>query len=124
MLPRLIAAALTLLSSGCGMTAPALAQHNHERGHADYQSWASGRTGNCCNNQDCGTLNDDEVREGPGGTEIKIDGEWCPVLREHYIVRGKSPDWNVAHACVGHSNYYLSLPPCERLLCFSGKGGF
>jgi hypothetical protein len=48
-------------------TAPA--QHNHDEGHPDYKEWASGRTWNCCNEKDCGDLNDDEVRETPTGTE-------------------------------------------------------
>jgi hypothetical protein len=99
------------------------AQHNHARGHNDYLGWSSGKINNCCNNDDCGTLKDDEVRETATGTQVLIAGEWCPVLREHYITRGKSPDWNATHACVGKTPYYTAMPPCERLLCFSGKGG-
>lgn len=66
---------------------------------------------------------DADVREGASGTEIKIDGEWCPVRREHYITRGKSPDWNTAHACILRP-YLTTAPTCDRLLCFTGKGGF
>jgi len=44
------------------------AQHAHDEGHYDYNSWASKRTGNCCNdnndndNKDYGFLNADEVK--------------------------------------------------------------
>ena len=97
----------------------ASAQHNHAEGHADYMTWASKKTGNCCNNVDCGSLKDDEWRETESGTEIKILGQWCPVQQEHFIIRGKSPDWSRAHACV-NKNLSLTTAPCQRLLCFAG----
>ena len=112
-----VGALLLALSLG----ASALAQHEHARGHDDYAAWASGKTGHCCNDQDCGALADDEWREAGAGPEIRIAGEWCPVRREHFIIRGRSPDWNVAHACVLKNEH---VPACERLLCFAGKGGF
>ena len=108
----------------CASATAALSQHNHERGHDDYIAWSSGKTGNCCNNDDCGSLHKDEIRDTASGVEVKIVGQWCPVLREHFIVKGKSPDWNTAHACVGKGEYWLSLPPCERLLCYVGKSGY
>lgn len=101
----------------------AAAQHNHDAGHNDYSNWASQKTPACCNSQDCGELNEDEWRDTPAGTQIKIEGQWCPVEKQHYIIKGKSPDWNKAHACVGNSSYWQDRPPCERLLCFSGPGG-
>lgn len=97
------------------------AQHNHAAGHGDYLNWSSRKVQNCCDNRDCGALTDDEVQETPNGTQVRIAGEWCPVLGMHYLTRGKSPDWNVAHACVSQNTY---AQPCERLLCFTGKGGF
>lgn len=103
---------------------PALAQHNHERGHSDYQNWSSGKVANCCNNQDCGGLSEADMRATGAGLEVLIAGEWCPVLREHFLTRGRSPDWNTAHVCIGKSAHHLTMPPCERLLCFTGKGGF
>lgn len=112
---------LILATASCGT--PALAQHNHERGHNDYLGWASGVTTNCCNNQDCGLLKDDEVRDTTTGTQVKIDGQWCPVERRHYITKGKSPDWNVSHACIKRRDYFPDMAPCDRLLCFSGRGG-
>lgn len=97
------------------------AQHNHSSGHGEYQGWASGKVANCCDTRDCGELRESEVRETDNGTQVRIDGQWCPVLRQHYLVRGKSPDWSVPHACVSQSPH---ADPCERLLCFTPKGGF
>jgi hypothetical protein len=65
---------------------------------------------------------DNEWRETSEGTEVKISGRWCLVLPEHRIIRGKSPDWSKAHACVQPDVKYSTgrKTPCERLLCFSG----
>jgi hypothetical protein len=101
----------------------ARAQHNHSQGHDEYKSWSSRKVANCCSDRDCSGLAENEVREDASGTQVLILGQWCPVLREHYIVRGKSPDWNVSHACINKSSYWTASN-CERLLCFSGKGGF
>ena len=54
---RLIVALLLLLATD------AMAQHNHAEGHNEYATWASHKATNCCNNMDCGVLNDDEWRE-------------------------------------------------------------
>jgi hypothetical protein len=99
--------------------AVSFAQHNHAQGHADYSLWASRKTENCCNNQDCGELQSDEWRETNEGTEVKILGQWCPVMPEHLIIRGKSPDWSKPHACINNSPS-VTTTPCLRLLCFSG----
>lgn len=125
---RLIATLLLCALSSCGSLTPVLAQHNHAAGHNDYQGWASEVTANCCNNQDCGSLHDEDVRESVAGTEIRIEGQWCPVLPKHYIKRGRSPDWNKSHACirpkyVDDDGTPMDEPPCGRLLCFGGKGG-
>jgi hypothetical protein len=100
----------------------AAAQHNHARGHNDYATWASRKTGDCCNNMDCGALNMEEWRETAEGTEVRISGEWCPVLPQHFLIRGKSPDWSQAHVCVQPDVNYSTgrKSACERLLCFSG----
>ncbi len=101
------------------MLLPVQAQHNHNAGHGDYQGWSSQKVTNCCDDRDCGELKDDEIRQTETGPQVLISGQWCPVLREHYLVKGKSPDWSVAHACVTRSG-----EGCNRLLCFSGPGGF
>jgi hypothetical protein len=94
------------------------AEHAHDEGHDDYSGWSSKKTANCCNSNDCGYLKEDEWRETPQATEVKILGKWCPVKPEHYITKGKSPDRTKAHACVTQGGYYQDN--CERLLCFSG----
>jgi hypothetical protein len=107
----------------CTLTDPAFAQHDHARGHSEYQSWASRKTGNCCDDKDCGVLDDDQVRETTTGPEVKVRGKWCPVLPEHFIIKGKSPDWNKPHACINTDVRTSYGDDCERLLCYSGKGG-
>jgi hypothetical protein len=54
-------------------------------------------------------LNETDWREEQTGTHVPIFGEWYPVLPQHYIIRGKSPDWNVPHACINKK--------CEPGLC-------
>lgn len=103
------------------LSGPALAQHNHAQGHSQYQNWQSLKTGNCCNDQDCGSIDDRDVRQTNTGPEVLIAGQWCAVQTQHRLTRGKSPDWGVNHACVSRDT---SLSPCDRLLCFSPKGGF
>jgi hypothetical protein len=110
---RVLLAALLL----CAV--PASAQHNHSAGHDQYKDWSSRKIANCCNEQDCSGVDDSRIRQTSTGTEVLISGQWCPVLREHYLTRGKSPDWSVNHACIRAYG-----DGCERLLCFSGKGGF
>ena len=102
------------------------AQHNHAHGHNDYATWSSAKASNCCNNMDCGVLDDDEWRETAEGTQVKISGQWCPVKPEHLIIHGKSPDWSKAHACVQPDVKYSTgrKMPCERLLCFSGTAKY
>lgn len=99
-------------------TTPALAQHNHDRFHWEYYLWSSQRAANCCNNIDCGAIPDNQVRETEIGTQILIAGQWCLVQKQHRLIRGKSPDWSTAHACISG---VLDPNPCHRLLCFVGK---
>lgn len=96
----------------------AMAQHNHEQGHGYYQGWASQKTQNCCNNDDCGDLEEGEWRHGKEGDEILIKDQWCPVQQEHYVIKGKSPNGERAHACVNKKTQYVN--PCDALLCFMG----
>jgi len=101
----------------------AAAQVEHVLGHNEYQNWSSRKTAYCCNNFDCGRLEDDHIRDGSDGSEVRIGGEWCPVRPEHYVVRGRSPDLSSAHACVGSGPQWTQRTPCERLLCFVDRGG-
>jgi len=101
-----------------------VAQHNHSEGHPDYSTWESKKTSNCCSDQDCGDLNEDEIRETPTGTEVIVKGGWCPVKPEHYLIKGKSPDWNKPHACINNSPNASYANDCDRLLCFVPKGGW
>jgi hypothetical protein len=115
---------LCLCALFCGVQVdPAFAQHDHARGHNEYQNWASKKTGNCCDDKDCGILNDDQVRETTTGPEVKVRGKWCRVLPEHFIIKGKSPDWNKPHACVNYDFRTTYADDCDRLLCYSGRGG-
>jgi hypothetical protein len=52
-----------------------------------------------------------------------VRGKWCPVLPEHFIIKGKSPDWNKPHACINYDLRTSYADDCERLLCYSGRGG-
>lgn len=112
---------LALIYTVCvGYISGAKAQEHHAQGHNEYQGWASNKTSNCCNNDDCGDLADDEWRENNGRIEIHILGAWCPVLSEHYVIKGRSPNWERAHACVNKNANWSTADPCERLLCFMG----
>lgn len=105
------------------LTVEVSAQEHHAQGHGEYQNWSSQKTANCCNNQDCGVLGNDDVRETNAGTEVRIGVVWCPVEQKHFITRGKSPDWNNPHACINKNPDYQATNVCDRLLCFAGKGG-
>lgn len=111
---RLFLAALLCVAT------PAWAQHNHAQGHSEYQNWSSGKVASCCSNQDCGTVKESDIRQTSAGAEIKIDNQWCPVLPEHFLTRGKSPDWSTAHACI---RVQPTENTCDRLLCFLSAGG-
>lgn len=110
---------ILLLYVICCFPLESMAQDHHSEGHADYSSWASKKTSNCCNNQDCGQLKDAEWKEDAEGTHVLILGKWCPVLSEHWITKGNSPDWEHAHACVNKNVNFIPVDVCERLLCFT-----
>lgn len=119
MRPTLAVAAL--LSLAC---APALAQDRHDLGHPSYQNWINGNNQGCCNDRDCGELADENERAVGGKIEVRIEGEWCPVLSWHYLKRGNAPNWQKAHVCVAHPHDGDARGPCERLLCYQPKPGF
>lgn len=121
----MIAAIAALMSA-----APAAAQHNHAAGHASYQNWVNQNGGGCCNGQDCGALPDADERTVQGKLQVRIEGQWCPVLAWHYLKTGNAPDWTTAHVCVQRpiADYESGEPdtrsPCERLLCYQPKPQF
>jgi len=111
-------AALALLL----LTGAAWGQSNHDRHHVHYQGWFNKLDTNCCNDQDCGELGEDDERTDGGRLIVKIEGTWCPVLSHHYLKRGNVPNASVAHVCVNKTK----LPgqtPCDRLLCYQPRPG-
>lgn len=113
--------AISLVGFTLAFTSLTRAQDHHAMGHADYSGWSSEKTANCCNNQDCGDLEDTQWKSTPTGDQILIKGKWCPVEKKHYTTRGKSPDWRKAHACIQKNMDHND--PCDALLCFMGNGG-
>lgn len=97
--------------------------HNHDLHHAQYQTWQSNSGFNCCNDRDCGELPEDRIRENGQNIEVKVDDEWCPVLHEHLLKVGKSPDWSKAHACILAPHSILGTP-CQRFKCFVDRAKF
>lgn len=106
------------------LTAPAGAQHNHDAGHPEYRNWVNGNGIGCCNNHDCGEVDDADVRQGAAAVEVRVDGEWCPVEPWMYLRGGNAPNWAVNHACVVPDSASLTdRRPCSRLICFQPKPG-
>lgn len=97
-------------------------EHRHALGHGDYTEWQSGKTLNCCNNEDCHYLAESDFRETAEGTELKVRGKWCAVKQEHFVIKGKSPDWSRLHACI-NENTSMYPDDCERILCFMRDSG-
>jgi hypothetical protein len=124
MIRQIILAIIVLGLFLLGLYPLAHAQEHHERHHATYQNWVNQRDKGCCNNQDCGTLAEENERQTPKGVEVRIEGKWCPVEPWHYLKRGNAPDWSSSHVCV-RKQYYAEgyIQPCERLLCYQPKPG-
>jgi hypothetical protein len=101
---------------------PARAQHNHHQHHAIYQNWFNKNGEGCCNNQDCGELAGNDERTSGGVLEVRIEGQWCPVLSRHYLKTGNVPNASVTHVCVWRPDARPDLPhPCQRLLCYQPR---
>jgi hypothetical protein len=104
--------------------AHAQAQHDHAQHHAFYQGWYNKRDKGCCNDQDCGILNEENERETATGVEVRIEGKWCPVEPFHYLKKGNAPDWSTSHVCVRKPGYAEGPSDvCGRLLCYQPKPG-
>lgn len=98
-------------------------QHNHAQHHDVYRGWVNGAGAGCCNDRDCGELPDIDERTIAGKLEVRIEGQWCPVLPHHYLKKGNAPNWSSAHVCVAVKipEYGDDRPPCERLLCYQPR---
>lgn len=102
-------------------------RHNHAHHHDVYQGWENGLDQGCCNDQDCGQLPDADERTDAGKLEVRIEGEWCPVLPHHYLKKGNVPNASVAHVCVLKPivDDYSGAPdprgPCERFICYQPR---
>lgn len=97
------------------------AQHNHTEGHTHYENWVNGSDRGCCNDQDCGTLANEDERTVAGKLEVRVEGEWCPVLSWMYLKKGNAPNWQTAHVCVLRDKTYNPLPVCARLICYQPR---
>lgn len=108
------------------LTAPYMAwgQSNHTQHHAFYKNWTNQKDRNCCNDQDCGELKDEDERTTPSGLEVKVEGMWCKVQWWHYLKKGNAPNWASSHVCVVKNMPYMyPVSACERLLCYQPKPG-
>ena len=100
---------------------PAAAQHNHAQHHASYQSWVNKNGVGCCDSRDCGLLPDADERTTAGQLEVRVEGQWCPILSHHYLKSGNAPDWSSAHVCVLTAAPGRPESPCARLLCYQPR---
>ena len=109
---------------GCMICTCAWAQDNHAIGHDEYLGWSSIKSQDCCrgtkNGGDCGILAMSRYRQTVVGPQVFIENKWCPILKEHFVIRGKSPDSATPHVCIGAQQ---TADPCDRLRCFMGEGG-
>lgn len=101
----------------------AMAQHNHAAGHDAYSKWKNLEDFMCCNNNDCGALDEVQERMVNGRTEVFVGfgtekKEWCPVDEKKHSLKGKftSPDYSASHACVLPPTWAGSV--CERFKCY------
>lgn len=102
--------------------ATARGQEHHSRHHAHYQNWINKNGKGCCNDNDCGELPPDRERVTRAGLEVRIEGQWCPVLAHHYLKAGNAPNGEVAHVCVvKRYNALDTRPPCERFICYQPR---
>ena len=102
---------------------PAVGQQHHHRDHLNYKDWFNLRSQSCCNNQDCGQLDETDERTTGTSVEVRVEGIWCPVQAFHYLMKGNAPNWSTAHVCVQKQVVPGAVPVCSRLLCYQPKPG-
>ena len=103
------------------LSMPALTQHNHHQHHDSYRNWVNQKGEGCCNEQDCGSLNEADERERNGVLEVRIEGEWCKIEPGHYLKSGNVPNASTAHVCAWLKDARPGMSPCERLLCYQPR---
>lgn len=89
------------------------------RSHDIYHDWVNFEGKGCCNNQDCFAIADSDERTFNGVHQVKVEGEWCPVLSKHYLKKGNGANHATAHICV--TGYYGGKTPCEKFICYQPK---
>jgi hypothetical protein len=105
-----------------GMIVGTVKALDHATFHASYMGWINKDGEGCCNNQDCSPIDDaDERRNDNNELEVRVEGQWCPVLSKHYLSKGNVPDSSVSHVCAWLPAAKPHLGPCERLLCYQPK---
>lgn len=122
-----LAALVLLLMFVAGHWRPVRAQHNHHQHHASYKSWTNSDGKGCCNDQDCGEIDEADERETGGELQVYVRGvgvakgqaSWCPVQPRHYLKAGNVPNASVSHACI--TGYYGGQTPCEQFICYQPK---
>jgi hypothetical protein len=98
--------------------------------HDGYQNWKNRENVGCCNDHDCGPIDDQDTSTKGGKLEVRVEGTWCPVEAKHYLSQGNAPDWSAAHVCVrryfdeGGIEITRQESVCERLLCYQPKAQF
>lgn len=117
----LVVALIVLVAAwACGLRW-ALSQTSHDRHHASYQSWVNRDGKGRCDGRDCGEIADSDVDESGTVTRVRIEGEWCPVLPQHYLKSGNAPNWDSAHVCVTPRVQWSGKSACERFICFQPR---
>lgn len=91
--------------------------------HDIYHSWINKAGQGCCNNLDCRPLADGDERQTAAGVEVRVEGQWCPVLAHHYLQKGNAPDWSSSHVCVQRPYVPGATSACSRLLCYQPRPG-
>ena len=120
MIKKFALIAAVSLSAALSTVLPIHAQDNHLRHHSLYKDWKNMQERGCCNDKDCGEVED---RINGNGIEVFVEGKWCPVATWMYLKNGNAPNWDTAHACVTKLSVWNLGGPCERLICYQPKPG-
>src|SRR5438552_13981035 len=90
--------------------------------HDTYHDWQNQKGDECCADEDCYALDDNDIKEIGSDIFVRVSGRWCEVMPWMYLKQGKSPDWSHHHVCVMPPlRAPLFVEPCARLVCFQPK---